>query len=69
MDTEASVRSLPRKFRHAPAAGLLTSGFTMTGTDTWVPNPPSCLAIGDNRPETVANKVEAPQVGGVSCLT
>jgi len=42
---------LANKLRHAPATGLLTSGFTINGTDTSVPNPPSCLAIGDNRPE------------------
>ena len=36
--------------RHAPATGLLTSGFTMSGTGGSVPDPSSCLAIGDNRP-------------------
>jgi hypothetical protein len=42
---------LANKLRHAPATGLLTSDFSMNDTDTSVPNPPSCLAIGDNSPE------------------
>jgi hypothetical protein len=53
---------LANKLRHAPATGFLTSGFTMNGTGSSVPNPPSRLAIGDNAPETAANKVEASQV-------
>lgn len=40
----------------------------MDGAGISVPDPPSYLMISGDKPATVSNQIEAPQVTAISCL-